>query len=153
MVDELDTIHTLIPHRDPFLWVDRIVSSTDQTIVTEKTIPEDLQLFQGHYPDHPIMPGVLLCEAIFQSGALLMALAAESDESAGKALPMLTRIGSAKFKRPIYPGDTVIIFVKLVEKISSVVFFKGTLKIHGKLAVQVDFSCTMNSTTTKEKNS
>ena len=71
MADE--KITSLIPHRPPFLWVDKIVSLTADAIETEKTIDEDLDVFAGHYPDNPILPGVLLCEAIFQSGALLLA--------------------------------------------------------------------------------
>lgn len=69
----LEEIKKLIPHRPPFLWVDRILSSNETTIETEKDIPKDHEVFQGHYPGNPITPGVLLCEAIFQSGALLMA--------------------------------------------------------------------------------
>ncbi len=72
---------TLIPHRAPFLWVDKIISFADDTIVTEKMIPADLDIFSGHYPGNPIMPGVLLCEAIFQSGALLIGKMKQSQDS------------------------------------------------------------------------
>ena len=71
-MDSFEEISSLIPHRAPFLWVDKIISFAGDTIVTEKTIPADLDIFSGHYPGNPIMPGVLLCEAIFQSGALLI---------------------------------------------------------------------------------
>jgi len=70
-----EEIYRAIPHRPHFLWVDRIVARTTGTIETERDIPENLDIFVGHYPDRPIMPGVLLCEAIFQSGALLLSLA------------------------------------------------------------------------------
>ena len=66
-------IYEAIPHRPPFLWVDSIISFDAKTIITEKFIAPDLDIFAGHYPAYPIMPGVLLCEAVFQSGALFMA--------------------------------------------------------------------------------
>lgn len=135
-----------IPHRDPFLWVDSIVERHEDSIITRKYIPEDLNIFQGHYPNHPIMPGVLLCEAIFQSGALLMSFLLESGslQSPG-GLPVLTRIEGAKFKRAVSPGDTVEIQVKLKEVMSSVSFLRGTLRVNGKVAVQADFSCAFTS--------
>lgn len=138
-------IADLIPHRDPFLWVDKIVSFTGDSIVTEKKIPAELDVFKGHYPGNPIMPGVLLCEAIFQSGALLMAKKKATAAATLTGTPVLTRINSAKFKRTIHPGDTVQIKVRLTESLSSVFFFKGTMKVGGKAAVQVDFACTVTS--------
>ena len=61
-----------IPHRPPFLWLDRVVAIDEAAIRAEKTVPEDLDLFRGHYPGYPLMPGVLLCEAVFQAGAVLL---------------------------------------------------------------------------------
>lgn len=145
-MDYLDEILSLIPHRAPFLWVDKIISYEGDTITTEKTIPADLDIFNGHYPANPIMPGVLLCEAIFQSGALLIGKMSQSqdiDLPAPQTLPVLTRITSAKFKRNVLPGDTVRIKVQLTETLSSVSFFKGNMKVGGKTAVQVDFACAM----------
>lgn len=141
-MDHLEEITSLIPHRPPFLWVDRIVEWNESSILTEKYIPEDLEVFSGHYPGNPITPGVLLCEAIFQSGALLMAKQRlQTPEK--RLVPVLTRIGGAKFKRTVYPGDTAEISVKLKETVSTASFFKGTLKVAGKIAVQVDFACAM----------
>ncbi|SHO45884.1 3-hydroxyacyl-ACP dehydratase FabZ [Desulfopila aestuarii] len=135
-----------IPHRPPFLWVDEILEHDDTTIVTRKTIPTDLDLFQGHYPDNPIMPGVLLCEAIFQSGALLMSYLLEDKSlEISSTVPVLTRIEVAKFKRMVAPGDTVNIKVSIKETLGSVSFMKGTLRVDGKVAVQVDFSCALTS--------
>lgn len=137
-----------IPHRPPFLWVDSIIEQTEDSINTRKLIPADLDVFKGHYPDHPIMPGVLLCEAIFQSGAILMSCLLESGHFDTKGtIPVLTRIEGAKFKRPVGPGDSIDITVKLKETISSVTFMKGTLRVGGKVAVQVDFSCALTAGT------
>lgn len=139
-------ITKLIPHRPPFLWVDKIIECNHDEITTSKYIEPNLDIFQGHYPDHPILPGVILCEAIFQSGALLIAkLSAKTDETLSSGVPVLTRIGGARFKRQILPGDTVEITVKLKEIVSSVAFMRGVLRKQDKTAVQIDFSCALIS--------
>lgn len=144
---DLDTIKALIPHREPFLLVDKILdySHGQGVITTEKTFPPDLEVFKGHYPGSPIVPGVLLCEAIFQSGALLMSLRAREEQQANQAhkVPVLTRIGAAKFKRFAGPGDTVNITVTIVETLATAIFFKGKLYVNGKLGVQIDFTCAL----------
>ena len=142
---QLEEILSLLPHRPPFLWVDRILDCADDWIITEKDISPDLDLFCGHYPGNPIMPGVLLCEAIFQSGALLMAKRKPGRSEQGFDIPVLTRIGTAKFKRSVYPGDSVQIKVTLSEILANACFFQGVLRVQGKLAVSVDFACAMVS--------
>ncbi len=137
-------IKDLIPHRSPFLWVDKIISYDEKgSITTEKHINTDLDLFRGHYPENPIMPGVLLCEIIFQTGALLIAKMVIADNGLQKNVPVITRIERAKFKRPVHPGDTAVVKVVLKEIISAVYFLKGTLRVGGKTAVQVGFSCAL----------
>lgn len=146
MTLQLEEIKKLIPHRPPFLWVDRILTSDETSIETEKDIPEDHEVFQGHYPGNPITPGVLLCEAIFQSGALLMAQNAQ--EISSYLVPVITRITNAKFKRSVFPGDTTQMKVSIVEVVANVSFLKGTMKVNGKTAVQVEFACAMAKPTT-----
>lgn len=136
-------ILALIPHRPPFLWVDRIVSCADALIVTEKYISESLDIFKGHYPGNPIMPGVLLCEAIFQTAALLMAKMNGKSTSGKSQFPVLSRIKGAKFKRLVLPGDTARIEVKLVESIATACYFKGVLKVAGETAISIDFACNL----------
>ena len=138
-------ITALIPHRPPFLWVDRIISYEDGTMVTEKTIPEDLDIFQGHYPEHPILPGVILCEALFQTGALLIARMVQDSEEIQPGIPVLTRIGGARFKRPVGPGSIIRMQVNVKERVAGAWFLKGILRVKEKIAVQVDFSCAMTS--------
>lgn len=117
------------------------------SLLTEKYIPEDLDVFQGHYPDHPVLPGVLLCEAVFQTGALLIALLSrDSDDSGLGGVPVITRIEGVRFKRTVKPGDTISMKVTFKENLSGVWFLKGTLRVHGKVAVQVDFACTLVKT-------
>ena len=132
-----------IPHRPPFLWLDRVVELTGETIRAEKEGPEDLDLFQGHYPGYPLMPGVLLCEAVFQAGALLIGelIRRQPEEAAVAAVPVLTRIMGAKFKREVRPGDTLEISATLVERMGPAWLMKGKVRVAGKVAVQVEFAC------------
>ena len=138
-------ITALIPHRPPFLWIDRIISYEDGTMVTEKAIPADLDIFKGHYPEHPILPGVILCEALFQTGALLIARMLQDAAETPHGIPVLTRIGGARFKRPVGPGSIIQMQVSVKEKIAGSWFLKGILRVKEKIAVQVDFSCTLVS--------
>lgn len=142
----VDFITARIPHRPPFLWLDRVLEVTDAAILAEKVIPVDLELFQGHYPGYPLMPGVLLCEAVFQAGGVLLAGRMEANETpaAGQPKerkPVLTRILGAKFKREVRPGDTIIISARIKERIGDAWFLKGTVRVGGKVAVQVEFGC------------
>ena len=138
-------IAELIPHRPPFLWVDRIISYDEECMVTEKVIPADLDIFQGHYPENPILPGVILCEALFQTGALLIARMSQNAGETRPGIPVLSRIGGARFRRPVAPGSTIQMQVFLKEKIANSWFLKGILRVKEKIAVQVDFSCTLTS--------
>ena len=137
---ELDFITDRIPHRPPFLWLDRICELTETSIRAEKTIEPDLDIFNGHYPDYPLMPGVLLCEAVFQAGAVLIG---ELSGQNGTGVPVLARIQGAKFKREVRPGETILIEARLKEKAGPAWFFKGTVRVQGKVAVQVEFSCAL----------
>lgn len=135
-------ILALIPHRPPFLWVDRIVSIDHDQIVAEKDLAADLELYQGHYPQHPITPGVILCEAVFQAGAILIAHLLAAEGLAVSGVPVLTRIYSAKFKRQVPPGATITLEARLQEKVGPAWMMKGKVKIEGKTAVSVEFGCT-----------
>lgn len=144
-------IYKAIPHRPPFLWVDSIISFDSEIIVTEKFISPDLDFFKGHYPGYPIMPGVLLCEAVFQTGALFIArILQDSDQATAASMktPVLTRIRGAKFKREVRPGDTIRMHVVLDENIGNAWFFKGKVLVNNKTAVKVDFGCTITDTET-----
>jgi len=138
----LDFITDRIPHRPPFLWLDRVCELTANSIRAEKTIDPELDIFAGHYPDYPLMPGVLLCEAVFQAGALLIGELAAGDETL-TGVPVLARIQGAKFKREVRPGETISIEARLKEKVGPAWFFKGTVRVEGKVAVQVEFSCAL----------
>ncbi len=141
---EFDEICRRIPHRPPFLWVDNVITITKDEILAEKMISPDLEVFKGHYPQYPLMPGVLLCEAVFQAGALLLSERMLNEPSAG--VPVLTRIYNAKFKRQVRPGDLIRTVVKFVEKIGSAWLMKGKVMVDDKTAVSVEFACILSTT-------
>ncbi|HFQ81208.1 MAG TPA: beta-hydroxyacyl-ACP dehydratase [Desulfobacterales bacterium] len=136
---EFDEICRRIPHRPPFLWVDRVISLSGEEIVAEKFIPDDLEMFKGHYPDYPLMPGVLLCEAVFQAGALLISELMDKESAAG--VPILTRIYKANFKRQVRPGSTIRMRVKLLERLGAAWIMRGRVLLGEKTALLVEFGC------------
>ena len=111
----LESIHAAIPHRAPMLLVDEIVSQEEDSIVCRKSFSADEFFFQGHYPDQPIVPGVILCEATVQSGAIL--LSSKMKQQSG--VPVLTRMTDVKFKNMVKPGDTIEMSVKIDDIVSS----------------------------------
>jgi 3-hydroxyacyl-[acyl-carrier-protein] dehydratase len=132
-----------IPHRPPFLWVDRIVAKSESEIETEKYISKDLDIFKGHYPEYPILPGVILCEALFQTGALLIADLATEKADSTSGVPVVTRINKAKFKREVLPGKSINMKVNLIEQVGPAWFLKGKVLVEGKVAVTLEFACTI----------
>jgi 3-hydroxyacyl-[acyl-carrier-protein] dehydratase len=132
----------LIPHRPPFLFVDEIVSETADGLVAKRTWRADEDFYRGHYPNAPITPGVLLCEAVFQTGALFMARQART-AGAGSAegVPLLAKISDVRFRSPIYPGDTIVIEVKRKEVLAGFSMMHGSVKkADGVRVMTVDFS-------------
>ena len=132
-------IYDAIPHRDPFLLVDEIVHQSDTQIVCTKAFTGKEDFFAGHYPDFPIVPGVLLCEAAMQTGAIL--LARHLTDADGK-VPVATRINDVRFKRMVRPGETIRMEVDLVERLAGAFFLKAKVTVDGKVAVRFEFACT-----------
>ena len=136
----MEDVLNAIPHRPPFLFVDKIVELTETKIKTTKEISPDEPFFKGHYPGNPIMPGVLICESIFQTGAILLS-SMMGDVSEGT--PVLTRISNAKFKNIVKPGALLEIEAEVVEKVSNAFFLKGSASSAGKTAVTVEFAVSL----------
>ncbi len=132
-------IYDAIPHREPFLWVDEIVEWTDSRIECTKRFTGEEDFFAGHYPDYPLVPGVLLCEAAMQSGAIL--LSRHLDGMEGR-VPVATRMGDVRFKRIVRPGETIRIEVELTERLANAFFLKAKVTVEGKVAVRFEFACT-----------
>lgn len=139
------TILEAIPHRDPFLLIDEIEEQTEARIVCTKTFTGKEYFFEGHYPGFPLVPGVLLCEAAMQAGAILLSqiLKSETDEATPQKIPVATRMGDVRFKRMVQPGETIRIEVDLTERLSGAFFLKGKVTVDGKISVRLEFACTM----------
>jgi 3-hydroxyacyl-[acyl-carrier-protein] dehydratase len=136
----LEAIYAAIPHRPPFLLVDEIVSQDEKQIVCRKTFQPDEYFYAGHYPQFPITPGVLLCEACMQAGAILLSQHVPSDSS---GVPVATRMNDVRFKRIVRPGETVEMTVELTERLADAFFLKARARCEGKLAVSFEFACTI----------
>jgi 3-hydroxyacyl-[acyl-carrier-protein] dehydratase len=136
----VEEIERKIPHRAPMLLIDEIVSNDESSIVCRKTFRDDEFFLQGHFPGQPIVPGVIQCECCLQTGALL--LSGPGDDA---ALPVATRMDAVKFKRIVRPGDTVEIQVKLNEQVSNAFYMTGKMMLAGKLAMRLDFACSLAS--------
>jgi 3-hydroxyacyl-[acyl-carrier-protein] dehydratase len=133
----------LIPHRDPFLWIDEVVEIGETTLHARKTVDPDLDLFRGHYPAHPILPGVILCEAAMQAGALLIAHRGGDQALPAGHVPVATRINNVKFRQIVRPGDTIDIKVELTEQLAQAFYLGARITVSGKSAAQLDFACTV----------
>jgi len=129
----------LIPHRPPFLFVDEIVCETADGLVARRTWRPDEAFYRGHYPGAPITPGVLLCEAVFQAGALYLARSlAGRDAPAG--IPLLVKISDVRFRSPVYPGDTVTIEVAKKDLVAGYYAMSGTMRRGETRILSVNFS-------------
>ncbi|QMV18654.1 3-hydroxyacyl-ACP dehydratase FabZ [Granulicella sp. 5B5] len=136
---DIQQIMALIPHRYPFLLIDRIVEMERKVrLVAIKNVTANEPQFTGHFPDHPIMPGVLTIEAMAQAGAVL--LLSEIADRENK-LVLFTGIDEAKFRRPVTPGDQLRIEVETIQWSSRMSKMKGTCLVNGKVAAQAIITC------------
>jgi 3-hydroxyacyl-[acyl-carrier-protein] dehydratase len=137
----MEPIEKLIPHRPPFLFVDEIIAETDDTLTTRRRVRADEDFFKGHYPGNPIMPGVLICEAVFQSGCVFLNKQfAAKGEDLSHYTPVLTRITEVKFKNSVKPGDELIIDVKVKDRLGRFMFLSGSVRTaDNRKVLTVDF--------------
>ena len=140
-VTMLQAVLDTIPHRPPFLFLDRIDEVRADGATCTRTFRADEPFYAGHYPGNPITPGVLLCESVFQAAAVYLTKKLQSDGGApaGKT-PVLCRIEEAKFKGMVKPGDTVSIEVKHVETLQQFHFMTGTVRRDGKAVLTIRFA-------------
>ena len=135
----LAAIQAAIPHREPFLLIDEIVEREENRIVCQKHLTGEEFWFRGHYPEVPLMPGVLLCEAVMQAGAVLLAEHAEGVEG----VPVATRIRDVRFKRMVRPGEVINLDVTLDERVSNAFFLTARVTVEDQLAMRMQFACTL----------
>lgn len=131
----LDIMKTL-PHRYPFLLVDRIVDlEPGKSAVGIKNVTINEPFFQGHYPGHPIMPGVLIIEAMAQVGGVVASLNAEGKED---QVPYFTGIDKARFRRPVGPGDVLRLQLELISSRRGLYVFAGKAFVEDKLVAEAE---------------
>ena len=139
MTIDIQEILGFLPHRYPFLLIDRVVEfERAKRLVAIKNVTFNEPFFQGHFPDYPIMPGVLVIEAMAQAGAIIM-LAEIPDRE--KKLAVFTGIDKAKFRRPVVPGDQLRIEVDVLAFRSRLGRMEANAFVEGKLACQATLTC------------
>jgi UDP-3-O-[3-hydroxymyristoyl] N-acetylglucosamine deacetylase/3-hydroxyacyl-[acyl-carrier-protein] dehydratase len=134
---DVNQIRNILPHRFPFLFVDRITKLDDTCAIGIKNVTISEPYFQGHIPGHPIMPGVLIIEAMAQVGAVLI-LSKPGHEG---QLPYLLGVEKAKFRKPIYPGDRMEIRVNIVNLHKRYGKLRGEVRVDGALAAEAEIIC------------
>ena len=135
---DIQEIMKLLPHRYPFLLVDRILECDDQKrIVGLKNVSMNEPFFQGHFPGSPVMPGVLQLEAMAQCAGVLVNRLAGSETR----LPYFMAIDDARFRRVIKPGDQLRIEIEFTTLKAKVVKFKGRILVDGELASEAEMMC------------
>jgi len=140
---DIRQIAEILPHRYPFLLIDRIVEETADKIVAWKNVSMNEQFFQGHFPGHPVMPGVLILEAMAQTGAVLAAKAINFDPA--KQVIYFMGIDKAKFRRAVVPGDRLEITVEPLRRGGAIWKMKGVARVDGQVATECEFlACIAN---------
>ena len=130
-----------IPHRPPFLFIDEMTEVTENGARSRRSVQANEYYFEGHYPGNPIMPGVLLCEAVFQTAAVyLSGKIRETGEDINSLTPVLSKIQDARFKSMVKPGDVIDIETSIKESMGNFHFMKGKITNKGKTALTIDFT-------------
>lgn len=129
-------IQAVLPHRYPFLLVDRVESATADKIVARKMVTANEPFFAGHFPGHPIMPGVLIVEALAQAGALLVAPQVGFDPA--RDAIFLMSLDKVKFRRPVVPGDMLLLEVVPLRRGGAVWKLRGQAKVEGAVVAEAE---------------
>lgn len=137
---DIQEIQSLLPHRYPFLLVDRVVEiEPGKRLAAIKNVTINEPFFQGHFPTKPVMPGVLLIEAMAQATGLL---AMESAEVPKEAIYYLVGVDKARFKRPVVPGDQLRFEVEVLKHRRDIWVFAAEATVEGELVASAEIMCT-----------
>ena len=132
----------ILPHRDPMLFIERVLSADDTTLHAQTRVDPDWDVFRGHFPDLPIMPGVLLIETIAQAGALILGLKGAVAEG---CFVGFTGVEQAKFRRIVKPNDIMEIHVELSRERRGFYKFEGKIEVEGDIAAELKFAAAQMS--------
>ncbi|MDR0806148.1 MAG: 3-hydroxyacyl-ACP dehydratase FabZ [Enterobacteriaceae bacterium] len=137
---DIEEILSLLPHRYPFLLVDRVLDfDKGKSLKAVKNVTVNEPFFQGHFPGKPIFPGVLILEAMAQATGIL------AFKSLGRLAPgelyYFAAVDNARFKRPVLPGDQLILEVEFIKERRGVARFRGVAKVDGEIACEADMMC------------
>lgn len=142
---DIDEIMRRIPHRPPFLLIDRAEDFVSETsLVGIKNVTINESFFQGHFPGAPVMPGVLIVEALAQTGGLLMSKSWDVDTE-GKIILFMS-VDNCRFRRPVKPGDVIRLEVNVMQSRRNVVKFKGKAKVGDQVAAECEFAAMLHDT-------
>ena len=137
---DIEQIKKILPHRYPFLLVDRVLEVDAESIKAYKNVSANEEFFNGHFPGQPIMPGVLQVEALAQAGALMLMLQSEDPEN---SLMVFTGINKCKFRKQVVPGDQLMLEVELGSKKRNFVTMTGKATVDGKVACELEASAAL----------
>jgi 3-hydroxyacyl-[acyl-carrier-protein] dehydratase len=135
---DINEIRAILPHRYPFLLVDRIVELEAERVVGIKNVTNDEPFFQGHFPDFPVMPGVLIVEAMAQAAGVLVL---KSIPDRDKKLVLLVAIEGAKFRKPVVPGDQLRLEMSVIKRKASVAKMAGRATVDGVVVAEAEVMC------------
>ncbi|MBV9744221.1 MAG: 3-hydroxyacyl-ACP dehydratase FabZ [Acidobacteriia bacterium] len=135
---DINEIRTILPHRYPFLLVDRILELDAQRIVGIKNVTVNEPFFIGHFPDFPVMPGVLIVEAMAQVAGVLVL---KNIEDRDQKLVLLAAIENARFRKPVLPGDTLRVEMTVVKRRTNVAKMAGRATVDGQLVAEAEVMC------------
>ncbi|HWE07384.1 MAG TPA: 3-hydroxyacyl-ACP dehydratase FabZ [Rhizomicrobium sp.] len=135
---DVNEIRKILPHRYPFLLVDRIVELEPERIVGIKNVTVNEPFFTGHFPDFPVMPGVLIVEAMAQTAGILVLRGIPDRDN---KLVFLVSVDAARFRKPVVPGDQLRLEMKVIKRKGSVAKMAGTATVNGVLVAEAEVMC------------